>query len=90
MAATRCVTRWRNSPRRQAGEGQGDLQTAAKNVLAQYLAATALANNFVAKPDASSGTSTAARIKFVQNAFKQIASTDDKIVPDHQGHCPAA
>jgi methyl-accepting chemotaxis protein len=62
-------------------EGQGDLQTAAKNVLAQYLAATSLANNFVAKPDASSGTSTAARIKFVQNAFKQIASTDDKVVP---------
>jgi methyl-accepting chemotaxis protein len=63
-----------------AGEGQGDLQTAAKNIIPQYLAATALANNFVAKPDASSGTSTSARIKFVQNAFKQITSTDDKLV----------
>jgi len=62
-------------------EGQGDLQIAAKNVLAQYLAATALANNFVAKPDASAGTSTSARIKFAQNAFKQITSSDDKIVP---------
>ena len=62
-------------------EGQGDLQTAAKNVLGQYLAAAALANNFVAKPDASSGTSTQARIKFVQNAFKQVASGDDKLAP---------
>jgi len=62
-------------------EGQGDLQAAAKNVLSQYLAALSLANSFVAKPDASSGTSTQARIKFVQNAFKQVASSNDKLVP---------
>ncbi len=62
-------------------EGQGDVQTAAKNVLGQYLAAASLANGFVAKPDASSGTSTQARIKFVQNAFKAITSSDDKLMP---------
>src|SRR5581483_5254859 len=62
-------------------EGQGDLQAAAKNVLSQYLAALSLANSFVAKPDASSGTSTQARIKFVQNAFKQVTSSNDKMVP---------
>lgn len=62
-------------------EGQGELQTAAKNVLGQYLAAASLANNFVAKPDASSGTSTQARIKFVQNAFKQVTSSNEKLDP---------
>jgi methyl-accepting chemotaxis protein len=56
------------------------VELGAKQVTAQYQAATALANTFVINSDQTVATSALARLKFVENSLRAIASTDEKIV----------
>jgi methyl-accepting chemotaxis protein len=64
-----------------AQASQPEFEATAKSVLTQFLGALALANNFVASPDASVGTNAQARIKFVQSAFAQLKSSDPALAP---------
>jgi methyl-accepting chemotaxis protein len=52
----------------------------AKKVTEQFQAAIALANTFVVNSDQSVATSALARLKFVENALKAIATTNAKIL----------
>ena len=56
------------------------IELGAKQVAAQYQAATALANTFVINSDKTVAASALARLKFVENSLKAISSTDEKIV----------
>jgi methyl-accepting chemotaxis protein len=56
------------------------VELGAKQVTAQYQAATALANTFVINSDQTVASSALARLKFVENSLRAIASTDEKIV----------
>jgi methyl-accepting chemotaxis protein len=56
------------------------VELGAKQVTAQYQAATALANTFVINSDQTVATSALARLKFVENSLRAISSTDQKIV----------
>jgi len=56
------------------------VELGAKQVTAQYQAATALANTFVINSDQTVATSALARLKFVENSLRAISSTDEKIV----------
>jgi methyl-accepting chemotaxis protein len=56
------------------------VELGAKQVTAQYQAATALANTFVINSDQTVATSALARLKFVENSLRAITSTDEKIV----------
>jgi methyl-accepting chemotaxis protein len=56
------------------------VELGAKQVTAQYLAMTALANTFVINADPKVATSALARLKFVENSLQAISSTDEKIV----------
>jgi methyl-accepting chemotaxis protein len=56
------------------------IELGAKQVTAQYQAATALANTFVINSDKTVATGALARLKFVENSLKAISSTDEKIV----------
>jgi methyl-accepting chemotaxis protein len=56
------------------------IELGAKQVAAQYQAATALANTFVINSDKTVATGALARLKFVENSLKAISSTDEKIV----------
>ena len=56
------------------------VELGAKQVTAQYQAATALANTFVINSDRTVATSALARLKFVENSLRAISSTDEKIV----------
>jgi methyl-accepting chemotaxis protein len=55
------------------------VELGAKAVTAQYQAATALANTFVINSDMTVATSALARLKFVENSLRAIASDDEKI-----------
>jgi methyl-accepting chemotaxis protein len=55
------------------------VELGAKQVTAQYQAATALANTFVINSDQTVATSALARLKFVENSLRAISSTDEKI-----------
>src|SRR6266850_4676706 len=56
------------------------VELGAKQVTAQYQAATALANTFVINSDQTVAASALARLKFVENSLRAISSTDEKIV----------
>jgi methyl-accepting chemotaxis protein len=56
------------------------VELGAKQVTAQYQAATALANTFVINSDQTVASSALARLKFVENSLRAISSTDEKIV----------
>ena len=56
------------------------VELGAKQVTAQYQAATALANTFVINSDQTVAASAQARLKFVENSLRAISSTDEKIV----------
>jgi len=56
------------------------VELGAKQVTAQYQAATALANTFVINSDQTVATSALARLKFVENSLRAISSTDEKVV----------
>jgi methyl-accepting chemotaxis protein len=56
-----------------------DVEFAAKQVAAQYLAMTTLANTFVLNSDVAVANSALARLKFVENALNTIPTTDEKI-----------
>src|SRR5258708_11963562 len=56
------------------------IELGAKQVTAQYQAATALANTFVINSDQTVATSALARLKFVENSLRAISSTDETIV----------
>jgi methyl-accepting chemotaxis protein len=56
------------------------VELGAKQVTAQYQAATALANTFVINSDQTVATSALARLKFVENSLRAISSTDERIV----------
>jgi methyl-accepting chemotaxis protein len=55
------------------------VELGAKQVTAQFQAAIALANTFVINSDPTVATSALARLKFVENSLKAIASEDEKI-----------
>jgi methyl-accepting chemotaxis protein len=55
------------------------VELGAKQVTAQYQAATALANTFVINPEQTVATSALARLKFVENSLHAISSSDEKI-----------
>ena len=55
------------------------VELGAKQVTAQYQAATALANTFVINSDQTVATSALARLKFVENSLRAISSSDEKI-----------
>jgi methyl-accepting chemotaxis protein len=57
------------------------VELGAKQVMAQYLAMTALANTFVINSDMAVATSALARLKFVENSLQAISTTNEKIVP---------
>ena len=56
------------------------IELGAKQVAAQYQAATALANTFVINSDKTVAAGALARLKFVENSLKAISVTDEKIV----------
>jgi methyl-accepting chemotaxis protein len=56
------------------------IELGAKQVAAQYQAATALANTFVINSDKTVATGALARLTFVENSLKAISSTDEKIL----------
>jgi methyl-accepting chemotaxis protein len=56
------------------------VELGAKQVTAQYQAATALANTFVINSDQTVAASALARLKFVENSLRAISSIDEKIV----------
>jgi methyl-accepting chemotaxis protein len=56
------------------------IEFGAKQVTAQFQAATALANTFVINSDQTVATSALARLKFVENSLHAISSHDEKIV----------
>ena len=60
------------------------VELGAKQVTAQYQAATALANTFVINSDQAVATSALARLKFVENSLRAISSTDEKIMQSVQ------
>ncbi len=60
------------------------VELGAKQVTAQYQAATALANTFVINSDQTVATSALARLKFVENSLRAISSTDEKIMQSVQ------
>jgi methyl-accepting chemotaxis protein len=55
------------------------VELGAKQVAAQYQAATALANTFVINSDQTVAAGALARLKFVENSLHAISSTDEKI-----------
>jgi len=58
---------------------QGSVEASAKQVMAQFQAATALANNFVINADQTAATSATARLKFLDNALHATNSSDVRI-----------
>jgi methyl-accepting chemotaxis protein len=58
---------------------QGGIEASAKQVMAQFQAATALANNFVINGDQTVANNATARLKFLDNALHATNSTDAKI-----------
>ena len=64
-----------------AEQGLAAVELGAKQVTAQYVALTALANTFVLNSDPAVATSALARLKFVENSLQAISSTDAKVVP---------
>jgi methyl-accepting chemotaxis protein len=64
-----------------AEEGLAAVELGAKQVTAQYVAMTALANTFVISSDLKVATSALARLKFVENSLQAISSTDEKVLP---------
>jgi methyl-accepting chemotaxis protein len=64
-----------------AEEGLPAVELGAKQVTAQYVAMTALANTFVINSDPKVATSALARLKFVENSLQAISSTDEKVLP---------
>ncbi|HEY3796298.1 MAG TPA: methyl-accepting chemotaxis protein [Bradyrhizobium sp.] len=62
-------------------ESLADVEFAAKQVAAQYLAMTTLANTFVLNSDVAVANSALARLKFVENALQTIPTTNDKVAP---------
>jgi methyl-accepting chemotaxis protein len=58
---------------------QGGIEASVKQVVAQFQAATALANNFVINADQAAAASATARLKFLDNALHATNSTDAKI-----------
>jgi methyl-accepting chemotaxis protein len=56
------------------------IELGAKQVAAQYQAATALANTFVINADMTVAASALARLKFVENSLKAISTTDARLV----------
>ena len=56
------------------------IELGAKQVAAQYQAATALANTFVVNSDKTVAAGALARLKFVENSLQAISVTDEKIV----------
>jgi methyl-accepting chemotaxis protein len=56
------------------------IEFGAKKVTEQFQAASALANTFVVNSDQAVAASALARLKFVENTFHTISSTDEKIV----------
>jgi methyl-accepting chemotaxis protein len=58
---------------------QGGIEASAKQVMAQFQAAAALANNFVINADQAAAASATARLKFLDNALHATNSTDAKI-----------
>src|SRR5207237_2167542 len=55
------------------------VELGAKQVTAQYQAATALANTFVINCDQTVAASALARLKFVENSLHAISTADEKI-----------
>lgn len=55
------------------------IELGAKQVAAQYQAATALANTFVINSDKTVAAGALARLKFVENSLQAISVTDEKI-----------
>jgi len=53
----------------------------AKTITTQFQAIKVFTNNFVVSGDPSAATSTISRLSFLENAFKNIAATDEKIAP---------
>jgi methyl-accepting chemotaxis protein len=64
-----------------AEEGLPAVELGAKQVTAQYVAMTALANTFVISSDLKVAASALARLKFVENSLQAISSTDEKVLP---------
>jgi len=56
------------------------IELGAKQVTAQFQAATALANTFVVNSDQTVATSALARLKFVEHSLAAISSTDQKVM----------
>jgi methyl-accepting chemotaxis protein/CHASE3 domain sensor protein len=56
------------------------VELGAKQVTAQYQAATVLATTFVVNSDQAVATNALARLKFVENSLHAISSSDEKIV----------
>jgi methyl-accepting chemotaxis protein len=53
----------------------------AKTITTQFQAIKVFTNNFVVSGDPSAATSTISRLSFLENAFKNIPATDEKIEP---------
>src|SRR4051812_5724229 len=53
----------------------------AKSITTQFQAIKVFANNFVVSGDASAATSTSSRLSFLENGFKNIPATNEKIEP---------
>src|SRR5262245_24593754 len=53
----------------------------AKTITTQFQAIKVFTNNFVVSGDPSAATSTTSRLSFLENAFKNIPATDEKIEP---------
>src|SRR5215470_16377280 len=63
---------------------EADLQAVAfqaKTITTQFQAIKVFTNNFVVSGDPSAATSTTSRLSFLENAFKNIPATDEKIEP---------
>jgi len=56
------------------------VELGARQVMSQYQAMTALVNTFLVNADRMGAASAVARIKFVENSLKAIATTDAKLV----------
>jgi len=53
----------------------------AKSITTQFQAIKVFANNFVVSGDVSAATSTSSRLSFLENGFKNIPATNEKIEP---------
>jgi methyl-accepting chemotaxis protein len=53
----------------------------AKSITTQFQAIKVFANNFVVSGDVSAATSTSSRLSFLENGFKNIPATNEKVEP---------